>query len=348
MSTFARMLFASLCLSVLFACNGSDHAGPHTVASPDAIMLKDPIRQRSLYTRYWYPADVASLQSLPLLIVAHGLGGLPEEFEWLAEHMASHGYVVLAPRFPHTNRHNRDAVKRDDVLNQPGDISLLINRAINNAIAPELKDKIDAERIAIAGHSFGGLTSFLTAYDKDFGDERVKAAIMMGSAGGDFLGPTYYSNQTPMLLLHGNKDLLINIEQSSRLAFERSSGPSTLVNFIGGNHFGFTNMPSFGFNFDSLACWMISDLLEDPMDVTFFDSLKNRANSGIVPFTAELPCSFDASDSAYMSHARQRLLSKQLVHAYLDTQLQRDPEAFSKLQANLQRSAPDLNIQRRL
>src|SRR5439155_25702229 len=71
----------------------------------------------------------------PLLVMAHGFGGLPEKFDAFARTVAGAGYVVAAPAFPLTNENapgGHDVGLRDQV-NQPADVSFVISGLIDAA-----------------------------------------------------------------------------------------------------------------------------------------------------------------------------------------------------------------------
>lgn len=92
----------------------------------------------------------------PLVVLSHGFGLNPEWYHALAEHLASHGFVVAAPE--HT-----EADWFEDVLvatvHRPQDVST----TIDFAELPEQSSWIDTERVAVIGHSYGGYTALASA-----------------------------------------------------------------------------------------------------------------------------------------------------------------------------------------
>src|SRR5262245_16868683 len=70
---------------------------------------------RTLPTEIWYPArrpgrDARPLQQRhPLVLIAHGLCGSRLYYDYLAPHLASHGFVVAAPDLGGANRTACDA-----------------------------------------------------------------------------------------------------------------------------------------------------------------------------------------------------------------------------------------------
>jgi predicted dienelactone hydrolase len=93
----------------------------------------------------------------PLILLSHGRGSNGPYYAWLAEYLASHGYIVAALYHYRANTYDATAAYLANKLWQrPKDISLDITLL--------LKDKtwglrIDPHRIGVAGHSQGGFTA---------------------------------------------------------------------------------------------------------------------------------------------------------------------------------------------
>lgn len=141
---------------------------------------------RPLTTTVWYPAAASARQSewtvaifdagynaraaplaeqperLPLVLLSHGTGGSAATLGWLAEHLASHGYLVAA-----VNHHGNTAAEPTPRLeaflawwDRPRDVTVLIDRLLAD---PRFGPRIDAARIGVAGFSLGGYTALATA-----------------------------------------------------------------------------------------------------------------------------------------------------------------------------------------
>ncbi|WP_432470214.1 alpha/beta hydrolase family protein [Amphritea sp. HPY] len=336
-----HLRYITIILALLFmtGCNESTitHA-EQRLTHQTGILLKDESRQRIIDVQLWHPSQLSQTSSMPFLIFAHGLGGLPKEGTWLANYMAERGYVVAALKFPFTNRDDLDAIDRNDLPNQPGDVSLVIDAALGQVagIDKAVVDAINPERIALAGHSFGGLTTYLTVYDRHLSDSRVKAAVLMAAAGGDFLTPDFYANSpVPMLLLHGTHDLLVDYRSTSVNAFAQSTAPKILVEYSGGTHLGYSGRSSYFFNPDNLPCWLAGALFEKDEGESFYDILKQSdPDRGIGPYSAPMPCTFAVPDSDFMAIERQRFLSEQIIAMFLDSLLTA-PEAITQNKTRL-------------
>ncbi len=92
----------------------------------------------------------------PIVALSHGFGLNPEWYHQLAEHMASHGFVVVAPE--HTEHDWAPDVVRASIA-RPADISA----ALDFALSGPLSAHVDPEHIAAVGHSYGGYTALALA-----------------------------------------------------------------------------------------------------------------------------------------------------------------------------------------
>jgi predicted dienelactone hydrolase len=113
------------------------------------------------------PADLRGAP-YPLLIFSHGLGGARIQSVFYAEHLASHGFVVMAA--DHTGSTFADLLRgrADGILESFARRPLEILRQIEYAAALNADDEtlrgaIDAETVSVTGHSFGGYTALAAA-----------------------------------------------------------------------------------------------------------------------------------------------------------------------------------------
>ncbi|NIA15780.1 MAG: hypothetical protein GWP08_17075, partial [Nitrospiraceae bacterium] len=108
----------------------------------------------------------------PLLLFSHGNGGLRMQNAFWCEHMASHGYIVMAP--DHTGNcavtfidgemvifNDTDEGRTLSRTDRPKDLSFLIDtmERFNKGGDSRFLNRVDMEHIGVAGHSFGGYTS---------------------------------------------------------------------------------------------------------------------------------------------------------------------------------------------
>ncbi len=99
----------------------------------------------------------------PLIAFSHGYGGMRYQSTFLTEHLASHGFVVVAPDHPRNTLFDLDADASAEVAAaRPTDVRLAVDRA--HELATEgwfgLVDLVDPEAgYGMLGHSFGGWTT---------------------------------------------------------------------------------------------------------------------------------------------------------------------------------------------
>ena len=223
---------------------------------------------RTMAVRVWYPAvapgpeearddDFASVPDpspqfdappatgsgpFPLIVFSHGLGAFPALYGDLLASWASAGYVVAAPAFPLSNQDAPGGPDAGDVSNQPGDVAVVITRALELSAGAEgraLAGMIDPERIGVAGHSNGGITTAGIIGQTCCHDDRVDAAIIVAGTSQLFPGGTFdWSRTPPLLIVHGENDTLIPLDEGKRL-FNNARSPKGLFTLLGGDHTSF-------------------------------------------------------------------------------------------------------------
>ena len=87
----------------------------------------------------------------PLVVLSPGFALAGSVYGWLAEHLASRGFVVISPE--HDEVLDPSRLWRSTVT-RPRDISAVISSAID--AGGELSALVDATSVAVIGHSYGG------------------------------------------------------------------------------------------------------------------------------------------------------------------------------------------------
>jgi fermentation-respiration switch protein FrsA (DUF1100 family) len=198
---------------------------------------------RALPVTVWYPARgaaggvpersaVAAAGRFPVVMFSHGLGARPEDYQLLLSRWAAAGFVVAAPRFPHTGAGGDGNVL--DVLNQPADVSYALTQvlALDARADDPLHGRLDSERVAAAGHSAGGVTTIglFTAGR----DDRLDAGIVFaGTALG--VGTAFAGAAAPQLFVHGEADEVVSYA-SGKAAYDAVPWPKALLSLPKGDH----------------------------------------------------------------------------------------------------------------
>ena len=212
-----------------------------------AVFRDGTRRPRTLVTYVRYPRGGRG--PFPLVVFGHGFAVLPSLYAKLLDAWTRAGYVVAAPVFPVENAHAPGGPDESDLSNQPGDVSFVISRLLTataDAGSP-LHGLIDPARIAVAGQSDGGETAFAVAYERDFRDRRVRAAVILSGAelppSSLVPGPA----GPPLLAVQGTADR-INPPHFTDALFGAVSRPKFLLTLLGAGH-----LPPYSSNANQLA-----------------------------------------------------------------------------------------------
>lgn len=257
-----------------------DH-GPFTVASFD-MTLHDDARDKDLELTVRFPKMSAENNStFPLVIFSHGAGGSRDAFPDLTAHWASHGYVVILPTHSDSislRRRNgesmRELAKNPNALlkdvkpmERVADVKFILDSLAKIEDHDELlrfsatdplthkaigHGRIDREKITMAGHSAGALTTqmivgvkvrgsrsmeqgkaagggdLLTA--RSVGDPRVKAGIIISGGGLNnrmMTEDSWSELSVPILTITGSNDVAAignETPETRRHSFEYSRG----------------------------------------------------------------------------------------------------------------------------
>jgi dienelactone hydrolase len=245
------------------------------VVSMSPVTLAVPNRVHELLVRVSAPV---SGTSLPIIIFSHGFGSSMDAYAPLVNYWASHGFVVIQPTFLDSRTlslnlkedHN-EAIKVylqnplksimwryrvDDLKNTLDQLELIED------VVPGLKGRLDKNRIAAVGHSFGAQTTATLLgtrvigsdgnLSEDLTDSRIKAGILLsvGGCGGEALSPfakehfphlnqSYAEMKVQTLVVAGDQDrspLTIKGPEWFTDAFYESPGANSLLVLFGGEH----------------------------------------------------------------------------------------------------------------
>lgn len=243
------------------------------VISVHPVTLSAPDRGMDLEVRISAPATG---QKLPVVLLSHGHGPslyIPsaQGYGPIASFWAAHGFVVIQPT--HLN-----AKARGMNPEAPGGPAFWKSRVADMrqivdqldtviAAVPGLAGRVDAAKIAVAGHSLGGQTAGVllgarvndpndpAGSDLDMSDPRILAGVLLaapGNGGTDlteavashpgfsFMNPDFTRMTPPTLVVTGDKD--VNPRLTTRSAdwhadpYHLSPGAKWLLTLSGGEH----------------------------------------------------------------------------------------------------------------
>ena len=209
------------------------------------IHLVDPARtmtvsgntvQRSFDVVVRYPVGLPG--PFPLIVFGHGYNVTPAPYSILLDTWARAGYVVAAPIFPLENANAPGGPNENDLPNQPGDMSLVIDSFLrpDSSQLARVADMVDTRSIAVAGQSDGGDTALAAAYDPRDRNPLIRAAIILSGAEDPFAHPfAMPAGGPPLLAIQGTADT-INPPDQTYAFFQGASAPKFLLKLIGAEH----------------------------------------------------------------------------------------------------------------
>jgi len=300
---------------------------------------------RTLVTEVWYPAEGRtqpveirdapldpSQAPYPLIVFSHGYTGVRRQSVSSTAHLASHGYIVISPDYPLSNGSAPGGPRAGDVLNQPGDVSFLIDSFLGFADEPgnPLEGAIDETAIGLTGHSLGGLTTILATFGP-LADPRVKAAAPLAAPACLVGSQTYEDSDTPLLVIGGSDDQVVAFE-SVRQAYDAASPPKYLLTLLGGNHMRFAD----------------ADMGDPPPGALTSSGGETFLEDGIrimqatgADFTA---CPAAESSAQELSGERQRELVRLFATAFFDYYLKGDEGTIHVLTTEFAQTLPEVEL----
>jgi dienelactone hydrolase len=288
---------------------------------------------RPIAVEVWYPVgsggDGTTVlpRAFPLVVNSPGLFDFRLGEDFFTRSLASRGFVVASIDFPRTNIAwiaDPSGPDLTDFHNQPGDVSFVIDTLLREARTPGswLARGVDRKRIGLVGLSLGGATTMVTTFHPTLRDRRVRAALPIAGFGGCALRDEFFrAARPPLLVLHGDQDLLVPFEASAASYFALARSSRQLVRLHEATHTAFStfaiNFPP-GLRYDiDIGCVGISSVLEwgDP-----FAALAGpRTGVDLGATKCALPCQGPLPTAPPMTPARQHELTRAIVHAFFES-----------------------------
>jgi predicted dienelactone hydrolase len=162
-------------------------------------VVRDVARHRDIPYTLYRPAALSGRH--PIVLFSHGNGGTRQDGRYLAEHLASHGYVVVQVQHAGSDAAIWSGLtKTDDVIarmkaaagdrrvheQRYRDIPAVLDElAVLDGKDRELSGHLDLHAVGLSGHSWGALTTLVLIGARDgldapsYKDPRIKAAIAL-------------------------------------------------------------------------------------------------------------------------------------------------------------------------
>jgi predicted dienelactone hydrolase len=135
------------------------------------LSFNDQKRQRQIPLDVYFSS--AASTNKPVIVFSHGFGSVRTDLRYLAEHLASHGYVVAALEHPGSNETSSKVVSKgknrlvapQEFLDRPRDISFILDELaqLNQTANNPLQGKLATNNVMVVGYSFGGGTALALA-----------------------------------------------------------------------------------------------------------------------------------------------------------------------------------------
>jgi dienelactone hydrolase len=232
----------------LFLAEGADRelVAPYITDGPEGCVLKNTGSTR----------DAAALDAAkrPLILFSHCHGCSRWSMFSVAEHLASHGFIVVAP--DHTGNTITDALRDQNAplskafqAERAADIRLVLDAMLSDQLDPQVsplpeavRGRADAELVGMMGHSYGGATTGLVLTQ----DARVKAglAFAVPLASGVLEPATMADITQPVAFLLAMQDNSITEVGNRQIRdnHRRANGPSWLWEVTDTGHWSFSTI----------------------------------------------------------------------------------------------------------
>ncbi|MEZ5383561.1 MAG: dienelactone hydrolase family protein [Microthrixaceae bacterium] len=208
--------------------------------NPD-LQAQIPEDKRPIYEINAHPdADAASDGPYPVVLFSHGFAGFPEQSADLVTHLASWGFVVIAPDHVERSLSGQLGVAAQGI--DPREDPEVLSASLDTALAlPDdspLTGLLDEGQVTVAGHSAGAGAAYRTASS----DDRIKAfiAYSVGNRLEDGEEPPPVP-EVPGMVMAGTSDGIIPFATSEEV-YQGMNPPKYLVTIEGAGHLVFSDI----------------------------------------------------------------------------------------------------------
>ena len=239
----------------------------------------------SLQTDAVRDAEVRDIGApLPVVLFSHGFGGFRLQSFSLTTHLASRGYVVVAPDHPGRMMGDVLPCLFSPVLEGCNLTGFIEDPAVDDidTMLEWVEDgpswiALDADNIGLSGRSAGGGTTATVGEV----DTRIDALLPMA-------GASVVARAVPTLVIDGTCDGIVST--ASTQAAADASATADIAHLAGAGHLAFTDLCAL--DLEGMADELLAD--RDDLNVAYYDQLIALATDGcpgITPSVSSPDCS---------------------------------------------------------
>ena len=201
---------------------------------PPDLARNVPVDADTVFVMDAYRDVPAAAGPFPVVYFSHGISGFRTQSSALTAHLATWGYVVVAPEHPERNLTQilEDQPVRDDAYSQILAAHAFM-QAENEAASGRFAGRLDFARVAVMGHSAGGGSVQALFDDSDLG-----ATAWVGLA--TVAAPT--SETGAGLIMGGTTDGLATPELTQRTYDDANAPTKRLVVIQDAGHLAFSDI----------------------------------------------------------------------------------------------------------
>lgn len=235
-----NILILLLCFSVPLQARTSNEKLIYQIGQYSQIFSVPGIPgQLPVYFLFPSHGDALAQGLFPLVIIAHGYFMTPQDYRYLAEALASRGYIVALP----ARRHSDTRIKIDFYAKEVSYLQKAISN-LNTDKRSRLYGHI-ATKTAVIGHSTGGGASLMAAAS---GGGNLSTVITLAALG--VTNPIVYGTspvsitnkvKMPTLVIDSEKDCITPTEEHAQALYEQLPGEKQMVQIQQGDHCGFAD-----------------------------------------------------------------------------------------------------------
>ena len=255
------------------------------ILRPDALALVQGELDVELQTDAVRDAPVRlSDGPYPVILFSHGSGGIRAQSTYLTVFLASHGYVVLSADHDGNTLSDLlvDGDQRQESLLQsfqdrPRDLDFLVDHLRSLPESDPIREAIDLDRMGVAGHSFGALTSIRWM---GLGAD-VRAVVAQAPPSIDLvwlgMSKTLGDLDVPLMLHVGALDETTTPEDADTI-WREASAPRSRMTLASGGHFTFSDM-----------CLLDPESLASAADIGVPEVIEKDCGPGRTPYDIAAP-----------------------------------------------------------